>query len=592
MTSLLYSSHGGLSISGRNSHVGIPDLFRAREARRVKWSQQRWRFRVREGKITVPPQATNASEEVSSTAESEARDSDFPGFMLANYVPVYVMLPLGVITNDNLLEDESKLEKQLKKLKSAQVDGIMVDVWWGIVESKGPKLYEWNAYRSLFQTVRRCGLKVQTIMSFHRCGGNVGDDVTIPLPRWVLEIGDSNPDIFYTNRTGNRNKECLSLSVDNLPIFHGRTALEMYRDYMKSFRDNMADFIDSGLIIDIEVGLGPAGELRYPSYTETQGWVFPGIGEFQCYDKYLRADFEEEVTRIGHPEWKLPETAGKYNDTPEETGFFKADGGAYLREEGKFFLTWYSSKLLIHGDQILSEANKVFLGCELKLAAKVSGIHWWYKSDSHAAELTAGYYNIESRDGYRPIARMLSRHHAILNFTCLEMRDAEHPVNSKSGPQELVQQVMSCGWRENVQVAGENALSRYDRDGYNQILLNARPNGINLSGDRPIRRMFGFTYLRLSDKLLREPNFVTFETFVRRMHANQEYCPDPEMYNHKVGALERSRQEISMEKILEATERVAPFPWDEETDMGIRPFESVLSLLSSKMRSMFLKNKP
>lgn len=50
---------------------------------------------------------------------------------------------------------------------------------------------------------------------------------------------------------------------------------------MKSFRENMEDFISSGVIIDIEVGLGPAGELRYPSYSETQGWVFPGIGEFQ-----------------------------------------------------------------------------------------------------------------------------------------------------------------------------------------------------------------------------------------------------------------------------------------------------------------------
>lgn len=43
----------------------------------------------------------------------------------------------------------------------------------------------------------------------------------------------------------------------------------------------MSDFLDAGLVIDIEVGLGPAGELRYPSYPSSQGWVFPGIGEFQ-----------------------------------------------------------------------------------------------------------------------------------------------------------------------------------------------------------------------------------------------------------------------------------------------------------------------
>lgn len=72
---------------------------------------------------------------------------------------------------------------------------------------------------------------------------------------------------------------------------------------------------------------------------------------------------------------------------------------------------------------------------------QVSGIHWWYKTDNHAAELTAGYYNLKSRDGYRPIARMLSRHYAILNFTCLEMRNSEQIAEAKSGPQELVQQV-------------------------------------------------------------------------------------------------------------------------------------------------------
>lgn len=90
----------------------------------------------------------------------------------------------------------------------------------------------------------------------------------------------------------------------------------------------------------------------------------------QCYDKYLQAEFKEAAIGAGHPEWKLPDNAGEYNDTPESTGFFRPNG-TYLTEEGKFFLTWYSNKLLSHGDQILDEANKVFLGCKVKLAAKV-----------------------------------------------------------------------------------------------------------------------------------------------------------------------------------------------------------------------------
>lgn len=57
----------------------------------------------------------------------------------------------------------------------------------------------------------------------------------------------------------------------------------MYRDFMQSFREEMVDLLESETIMDIEVGLGPAGEMRYPSYPEDQGWKFPGIGEFQVY---------------------------------------------------------------------------------------------------------------------------------------------------------------------------------------------------------------------------------------------------------------------------------------------------------------------
>ena len=95
------------------------------------------------------------------------------------------------------------------------------------MESKGSKQYDWSAYKSLFQLVQQCGLKLQVVMSFHQCGGNVGDTVNIPLPNWVLDVGKTDPDIFYTNRAGNRNTEYLTLGVDNLPLFEGRTAVEV-----------------------------------------------------------------------------------------------------------------------------------------------------------------------------------------------------------------------------------------------------------------------------------------------------------------------------------------------------------------------------
>lgn len=138
------------------------------------------------------------------------------------------MLPqLGVVNARSVFEDPDGLREQLKQLRAADVDGVMVDVWWGIIESKGPKSYEWGAYRELFKMVQEEGFKLQAIMSFHQCGGNVGDAVYIPIPQWVRDVAAANPDIFYTNRSGTRNPEYLSLGVDNEPLFGGRTAVEV-----------------------------------------------------------------------------------------------------------------------------------------------------------------------------------------------------------------------------------------------------------------------------------------------------------------------------------------------------------------------------
>ena len=82
------------------------------------------------------------------------------------------------------------------------------------------------------------GLKVQAVMSFHAAGGNVGDTCKISLPKWVQAVGAENPDIYYTDRSGTRNRECLSLGCDNEPLFHGRTPVELYKGFIEAFADN------------------------------------------------------------------------------------------------------------------------------------------------------------------------------------------------------------------------------------------------------------------------------------------------------------------------------------------------------------------
>lgn len=50
---------------------------------------------------------------------------------------------------------------------------------------------------------------------------------------------------------------------------------------MRSFRIEFNEYFEDGFISMIEVGLGPCGELRYPSCPVKHGWRYPGIGEFQ-----------------------------------------------------------------------------------------------------------------------------------------------------------------------------------------------------------------------------------------------------------------------------------------------------------------------
>jgi beta-amylase len=108
-------------------------------------------------------------------------------------------------------------------MSSAGMQGVMVDIWWGIVERDGPRCYDFAGYRTLFNKVKHAGLEIQAVMSFHAAGTNVGDTCTISLPDWVLECGDANKEMFYTDESYVRNLECLSTGCLQEPVLQGRT---------------------------------------------------------------------------------------------------------------------------------------------------------------------------------------------------------------------------------------------------------------------------------------------------------------------------------------------------------------------------------
>ncbi|KAK7346793.1 hypothetical protein VNO80_21316 [Phaseolus coccineus] len=462
-------------------------------------------------------------------------------------VPVYVMLPLDTVTMGGSLNKPRAMNASLMALKSAGVEGVMVDAWWGLVEKDGPLKYNWEPYAELVQMVQMHGLKLQVVMSFHQCGGNVGDTCSIPLPPWVQEEISKNPDLVYTDRSGRRNPEYISLGCDSVPILRGRTPLQVYADYMRSFRDRFQDYLGS-VIVEIQVGMGPCGELRYPSYPETNGtWRFPGIGEFQCYDKYMKASLAAAAEAIGKKEWGGggPHDSGQYNQFPEDTGFFKREG-TWNTEYGRFFLEWYSGKLLEHGEKILVSAQGIFHTSGVKLSGKVAGIHWHYRARSHAAELTAGYYNTRNNDGYMPIARMLAKHGVVFNFTCMEMKDREQPDFANCSPEGLVRQVKMATTTARAELAGENALERYDADAYAQVLSTSKSESSN--------GLAAFTYLRMNKRLFEGENWRHLVDFVRSMSegGRTERLPASDSHGSDlyVGHIKSTQEKHTKEAVL------------------------------------------
>ncbi len=413
-----------------------------------------------------------------------------------NRCEVFVMAPLDVINEEGKPSYLNKFTKWCSQLKEGHVDGVMIDVWWGLVE-KSPKKYEWEGYDEVFKVMSNKGLKIVPVLSFHQCSGNIGDTVHIPIPKFVFEH-ENKP--YFVDRFNQINDEYISFSYDSVKLGE-RTPLEMYQDFMISFKKHFQKYIKSNTISKIEVGLGPCGELRYPSYLLSR-WEYPASGSFQCYDEKFKEKFIEDAKEAGHPDWISPpnDIGDSYNEYPGGPIFWQT---GYKTEYGKFFLNWYSTKLIEHGRNVLKIARKTFPNTHI--AGKVAGIHWQYLHESRCSEATTGYYNTNGNDGYSSIAKMFKEFNIDFCFTCLEMNGKD--FNSASDPEGLVQDVFEIAKKHGLNFEGENAIECYHWDAYNQVLKWAS-KGLN-----------EFTFLRMGEKLMDDKErWNDFMKFTKQMH--------------------------------------------------------------------------
>ncbi|XP_021288024.1 inactive beta-amylase 4, chloroplastic isoform X1 [Herrania umbratica] len=436
-------------------------------------------------------------------------------------VPIFVMMPVDTFAVDASgsprIRKIKALTVSLKALKLAGVHGIGVEVCWGIVERFSPFDYNWSLYEELFKLISDSGLKLHVALSFHSNIHSSNGKGGVSLPLWILEIGDANKDIYYRDRHGFSNNDYLTLGVDEVPLLSGRTALQCYEDFMLSFVNKFESYIGS-VIEEISIGLGPSGELRYPAHPFGDGrWKFPGIGEFQCYDKYMMEDLKLAACREGKPQWgnRGPQNAGCYNSLPSGVPFFEEGQESFRSDYGRFFLEWYSGRLICHADAILAKAAKILKKYQeneqtsVTLVAKIGGIYWWYQTVSHPAELTAGYYNTALRDGYDPVLSVLSRHGAALHIPCLEMMDSETPPTFLCSPEGLLKQIQSVSKKRIINLIGRNTTERLDRTGLWKIHSNCYHSQAEV--------VRSFTYFRMNESIFRVENWNNFVPFVRMM---------------------------------------------------------------------------
>lgn len=350
------------------------------------------------------PELSDAAEQSSAVSES---------------LRIGAMGPLDMQTE----AEWSSFEADLATARALGITSISVDVWWGQVERTGDQELDWSWVDRAARTIAAAGLAWRPVLAFHACGGNVGDTCHIPIPNWVFtKYGDQ---IRYVSAQGHTTDEVVSAWAT--PI-----VLEQYREFFVAFAERYADYADrtSG----IAIGLGPASELRYPSYNahdEDSG--YPGPGVVQANSQLAKAD--------------------------------------YARHPGKPFFDWYRDSLLEHGRLVLGAAADVFQASRFRgtrLSARVPGVHW-RAGDTRQAELSAGLIG-EDHDGedrgYGPLVKMVAdlrarpdRPNVALEYTCLEKPNGEGGPAVASMAEALVFWVAAEAHRQGVPIGGENALA-------------------------------------------------------------------------------------------------------------------------------------
>ncbi len=409
--------------------------------------------------------------------------------------------------------------RQLAIAQGMGIDAVATDIWWGKVEAQGDQQFNWDYYDRLVAEIEAANLHWIPILSFHQCGGNVGDDCEIPIPSWIwTHFPRVFPrDLQYVSENGNASPEVVALWADPLVI-------PQYQEFMFAFSQRYSD--QAEIIDEIQISLGSASELRYPSYNAHDDYHYPHRGYFQAYSDPAKASFQRYVRdRYGTLEtvnraWQTRLTFWQHIQPPQQPEQFVQQRDYTDTQYGRDFIDWYHQSLLHHGQQMLETAHQALRGAfsEIPLGMKIPGIHWQiaHPKTPRIAEITTGLIptniNFQSPTtgyGYLSLLQQVANYlepspsrEVILHYTAVELsNERDRALQAHSRAKDLVGWIATTAGELGIPLKVENAL---------QGELNNPQAWANI--DEALNRypFSGFTALRLAD--------VTQNSFARRQY--------------------------------------------------------------------------
>lgn len=414
-------------------------------------------------------------------------------------LPINAMGPLSVGDPFDPTSDESRKARRIfrehcKIVADQGSDNVSLDMFWGAIEPKRG-VYNFDFIDFALDIVFDHNLGGILIDSAHKCGGNVGDNFNMPIPEhaWAETLAnailsDFVPrtvrDIRYVSELGNEN-------LDAVACFATDFVMPLHRRRWQAILEHFADRAD--LIRELNVSLGPTGELRYPSYNHHDGdkAKYPTRGRLQFYSSMAIESFRAYVlTKYNGIEgvnkaWGTNLTVDEILPPSDPHEFF-ARRDHHNTQYGRDLFEWSNSSLLDSGRKILGGFFDVFAADDspfkgTDIGAKIPGIHWMtgrkdgnhFEMGRRLPELSAGLIR-SGDDGWHDDSRGHGYSHTlgmfkefanrpdsrfVLHFTCLEMpdgEDKEHRANSVAN--SLVWWVGNEAKRQGIPVKGENAV--------------------------------------------------------------------------------------------------------------------------------------